>query len=500
MKRLIWLAALTALVLLGPAPASAFDFSTIQNRVHKFTLDNGLTVIVMEDKSAPVVTCVTWANVGSVDDPKGQTGLAHIFEHMAFKGSKEVGVDDPKKEEKALAQVDLAFGKLRSELLRDHLADSTKVAQYRSELAAAQEAAGAFVVPNEFGRIVESEGGVGLNAGTGTDQTVYFFSLPSNRLELWFALESGRFYEPVLREFYKEKNVVMEERRMRVESSPFGKLFEEFLGTAYKAHPYGIRGIGHMSDLDMITRDEALAFYRKYYVPSNLVISIAGDVEVAEVEKFARTYFGRLPKAPRPERIGTVEPPQLGERRVAVEDRAQPILLIGYHRPANTHPEDAALNALADYLGEGRTSVLYKKLVKEDKIAVQAFAGATFIGGKYPDIFLAGAVPAQGVTAQECEKVILEQIEKVKEALISAEELQNIKARAKARFTNQLDSRQGMAMQLAAYETLYGDWRAMFGELDKINAVTAEDIQRVAREYLVRTNRTVAYIETVEES
>jgi predicted Zn-dependent peptidase len=183
-----------------------------------------------------------------------------------------------------------------------------------------------------------------------------------------------------------------------------------------------------------------------------------------------------------------------------VEDRAQPILLVGYHRPANTHPDDAALNALADYLGEGRTSVLYKKLVKEDKIAVQAFAAATFIGGKYPDIFLAGAVPAQGVTAQECEKVILEQIEKVKEAPISAEELKNIKARAKARFTNQLDSRQGMAMQLAAYETMYGDWRAMFRELDKINAVTVEDIQRVARAYLTRTNRTVAYIETVEES
>jgi len=500
MKRLILLGTLLVGTLMLPADASAFDFSTIQSRVHKFTLDNGLTVIVMEDKSAPVVTCVTYANVGSVDDPKGQTGLAHIFEHMAFKGNKEVGGSDPKAEAKAMAKIDAAFEKLRAELLKDHLADSAKVALYRAELAAAQDEAGAFVVPNEFGRIVETEGGVGLNAGTGTDQTVYFFSLPSNRLELWFALESGRFYDPVLREFYKEKNVVMEERRMRVESSPFGKLFEEFLGTAYKAHPYGIRGIGHMSDLEMITRDEAIAFYRTYYVPSNLVISIAGDVDKAEVEKFARTYFGRLPKASRPERIGTVEPPQIGERRVAVEDRAQPILLVGFHRPANTHPDDAALSALADYLGQGRTSVLYKKLVKEGKIAVQAFAAPAFVGGKYPDMFLVGAVPAKGVTAEECEKLILEEIEKVRETPVTPEELSNIKARAKAQFTNQLSSRQGMAMQLAGYETLYGDWRAMFRELDKINAVSAEDIQRVARAYLTRTNRTVAYIETVEES
>jgi predicted Zn-dependent peptidase len=371
---------------------------------------------------------------------------------------------------------------------------------YLEQLKAAQEQAGEYVVTNEFGKIVEENGGVGLNAGTGYDQTLYFFSLPSNRLELWFALESGRFHDPVLREFYKEVDVVKEERRMRTESQPVGKLIEDFLGTAFKAHPYGISGIGHMSDLQMVTREVAYDFFKKYYVPSNLVVCIAGDVEPNQVRKLARTYFGRLPKTPEPERLGTIEPPQLGERRVVVEDKAQPFLVMGFHRPAETDADDAALAALADHLGQGRTSVLYKRLVKNEKKAVNVQAFPAFPGSKYPSLFGLIAVPSQGVTAAECESIIIDEIERLKETPISAEELGYIKARAKAQLINELSSRQGLAIQLAAYQTAYGDWRQLFRELEEIQAVTAEDIQRVARTYLVRKNRTVGYIETIEES
>jgi predicted Zn-dependent peptidase len=481
-------------------PAAAFDFSGVQNKISQFTLANGLTFIVMEDPSAPVVTFATYANVGSVDDPKGATGMAHLFEHMAFKGTSEVGTTDAKKEKKSLEKVDAAFQKLRTELLKGMLADTSKVAEYRAELKAAQDEAGAYVVPNGFGQIIETEGGVGLNAFTASDQTVYFFSLPSNKTELWFALESGRFYDPVMREFYKEKNVVMEERRMRIESSPIGKLIEDFLGAAFKAHPYGVSGVGHMSDLEMIPREEAADFFRTYYVPSNLVIAIVGDVNHQEVEKLAKMYFGRIPSSPKPSNLGTVEPPQFGERRVVLEDRAQPFYIVGYHRPPESHKDEAALAALADYIGQGRTSALYKKLVKEQKLAVDVAAITQFPGSKYPTLFALYAVPAKGVSAEQCGEAIMGEIEKLKESPIPAAELEKVKARAKANFIGQLTSRDGMAIQLAGYQTMYGDWHAMFNQLDKINAVTAEDIQRVAKEYLTRTNRTVAFIETIEES
>jgi len=491
----------TALTLaLATTAAFGFDIASIEQKVTEFTLPNGLRVLVMEDHSAPVVTCVTWADVGDADDPKGATGMAHVFEHMAFKGTSDIGTNNAKAEAKALEAVDAAFQKYRNEVLKAHLADTALIRQYREEMLKAQEAAGAYVVTNEFGKLVEENGGVGLNAGTGYDQTVYFFSLPSNRVELWFALESSRFYDPVIREFYKEVDVVKEERRMRVESSPFGKLMEEFLAAAFKAHPYGISGVGHMSDLNLLTREEAIQFFKTYYGPSNLVIAIVGDVNTAQVKKMAETYFGRLKAGPDPQRLGTVEPPQLGERRVEVEDASQPILMIGYHRPAETHPDDAALSALSDILGQGRTSRIYKRLVKQEKKAVQAGAAASFPASKYPNLFMTYAVPSPGVTAAECEKIILEETETLKNELLSDEEVNQVKARKKAEFVNQLNSRQGMALQLAGYETAYGDWRQLFKQLDLINAVTAQDIQRVAKEYLTGTNRTVGYIRTKEAS
>ncbi len=501
LKKPVWMIGLLVACLVCPvAQAQTFDFASVKEKITSFELDNGLRVIVMEDHSAPVVTCVTLADVGAADDPKGATGLAHVFEHMAFKGTTEVGTNDAEAERVALNEVDDAYYAWRAEVLKAHLADSALLQEYWDQFKAAEEAADQYVVTNEFGKIVETNGGVGLNAGTASDFTIYFFSLPSNRVELWFALESGRFYDPVIREFYKEIDVVKEERRMRIESNPFGRLFEEFLGVAFEAHPYGISGIGHMSDLTMITRDEAERFFDKYYVPSNLVVAVVGDVKAKDVKKLAKTYFGRLPASPKPERIGTVEPPQLGERRVTIPDAAQPILIMGYHRPAETHADNPALNALADYLGQGRTSLLYEKLVKQEKMAVQVGAFPSFPGSKYPHLFAVYAVPSQDVTAADCEAEILSEIERLKEEPIPAEEVEFIKARAKADLINELSSRQGMAIQLAAYETAYNDWERLFTELDAINAVTAEDILRVANEYLTDKNRTVGSIVTVDES
>ena len=345
---------------------------------------------------------------------------------------------------------------------------------------------------------------MGLNAGTSYDATMYFYNLPSNKLELWMSLESDRFLNPVLREFYKEKDVVMEERRLRVESSPYGKLFEEFLATAFQAHPYGEPLVGHMSDVQSFTRQDAESYFREHYTPNNLIVGIVGDVKPQEVIKLAETYWGRIPRGPQPKPLVTIEPDQMGERKVEVEDKAQPFVVIGYHKPSATHPDDAVFDAITDYLGGGnymgisRSSRLHKSLVKEKKIAVAALAIPGLPGSKYPNLLTFLAVSSKDHTNQECEDAIYEEIEKLKTELITPEDLKAIKTRTRANFIRQLESNQGLAMQLTFYQAVQGDWRDLFKQLDKINQVTAEEIKRVANEYLQKKNRTVAELVTIQ--
>jgi len=475
---------------------NAFDFSTVENKITDFTLDNGMKFIIMEDHSAPVISFVLQADVGGADDPKQAMGLAHMFEHMAFKGTSEIGSKDYKKEKKALDKLDKLYWELKAEQQKGDQADETKLADLQEKFKAAQEDAESWAEINEFSLAVENAGGVGLNAGTSYDNTTYYYSFPSNKLELWFYLESSRFSDPVLRQFYKEKEVIKEERRMRLDSSPVGRLVDEFLHAAFRAHPYGEALVGQMSEIDNYNKDIAMKFFKTHYVPSNMVVAMAGDVNPKEAKKLAEKYFGKLPNVPKPKRLTLEEPPQKAERIVIVPDESQPILLMGYHRPDVLSNDDVVFDAIADYLGQGRTSLLYKDLVKERKIATQTQAFSAFPGNKYSSEFGIFVVPAKGVSATECEPEVLAQIEKLKTDLIPQEELEKIKARAKANFVNGLASRNGMANQLVTAQNLYGDWHELFKGLDKINAVTAEDIQRVAREYFVPTNSTVAYIET----
>lgn len=498
-KGIVRVIVLTCMVGLLAGSLWGFDFSQIENEVTDFTLDNGMKFIVLEDHSAPVVSFVLLADVGGADDPKGYAGLAHVFEHMAFKGTDEVGTKDYKAEKKAIDELDKLYYAYRAEEKKGDLADTIKLAELKGKFEAAQQAAEDLAEVNEYSVIVDREGGVGLNAGTGYDQTMFYCSFPSNKLELWFALESRRFTNPVLRQFYKEKEVIKEERRMTTESSPVGRLVEEGLGTAFKAHPYGMSLIGPMSDINNIDKAQAMEYFNKYYVASNLIVAIVGDITPSQVQKLATEYFGVLPKKPEPDRVQTLEGTHNSERRVAVFDKSQPFLLIGYNRPSVASPDDAVYDAIADYLGQGRTSLLYKDLVKEKKIATQASSFATFPGSKYDCLFGIFVVPSKDKTAEDCETEVYAQIEKLQNEMISNEDLDKIKARAKAGFINQLSSRAGMASSLAMYQNFFGDWRDLFRSLDQINAVTPEDVQRVAKELFQRDNRTVAYIETVDE-
>lgn len=488
--------ALLAILLFAAPSGFAQDLDEFESRVTEFTLDNGLKFIVLERHEAPVVTCYTHANVGAVDEVKGITGLAHLFEHMAFKGTETIGTKDHEAEAKLMVKMDEIFEAIKLEQRKAGGADRHRLAELREELLAAQQEVQQHLVHDEFEEILKRAGGVGLNAGTSSDYTVYFVNLPSNKLELWMLLESERFFNPVLREFFKEKDVVMEERRQRTENQPVGKLLEEFLAAAYKAHPYGEPVVGHMSDLQTLTRPEAQAFFETYYCPSNLTIAVVGDVDPDQVKTFARRYFGRILHRPKPDPVETVEPEQRGERRVTIEDPAQPFVLIGYHKPDILHPDNAVFDAITDIVGMGRTSRLYKSLVKEKKIAMYASGFQGMPGDKYPGLFLFYAVPARGHTNEESEEAIYSEINRLRDELVSDEELAKAKTRARAGLIRQLDSNSGLAGQLTYYEVMTGDWRNLFRQLERIDRVTAEDVQRVAQEYFTTKNKTVGIVRT----
>lgn len=488
-------AAVLLAAVLAPA-GIAQNLAEFEKNLTEFTLDNGLKFLVLERHDAPVVTCFTHVDVGSVDEVKGITGLAHIFEHMAFKGTGSVGTNDYKDEAKVLARIDKAFEALRDEREKGDRADPNRVARLQQEFHDLQQEAQKFLVHDEFEEILKRQGGTNLNAGTSTDYTVYFVNLPSNKLELWMLLESERFRDPVLREFYKEKDVVMEERRLRTETQPIGRLLEDFLSVAYKAHPYGEPVIGHMSDLEAISRPQAEAFFGKYYVPANMTVAIVGDVSPGPVQRLAKKYFGRIARRPDPGSVVTVEPPQGGEREVVLEDPSQPFVVVGYHKPGISHPDDAVFDAITDIVGTGRTSRLYETLVKEQRIAVAASGFQGLPGVKYPGLFVFCAVPARGRTSEENLEAIYAQIDRLKNEPVSPEELNKAKTRARAGLIRQLDSNEGLAQQLAFYQAVTGDWRNLFKQLDRINAVTAEDIRRVAQTYFTTKNRTVGLIRT----
>lgn len=488
-------AVLIVLFLFVPIVWAQDGFKEVQKQVVEFTLKNGLRFMVLPRHDAPVVSFHTYVDVGAVNESRGITGLAHVFEHLAFKGTTVIGTKNYKKEKIALEELDKTWTAWRDEHNRGEKADTARLSRLKAEFEKKQDACAKLVENNEFGQAIEQNGGVGLNASTGAEATQYYFSLPSNKLELWFSLESSRFVDPVLRDFYKEKDVVMEERRLRTESNPQGKLIEEFLSVTFKSHPYRDPVVGHMSDLQGITKSEAAAFYRKYYVPSNMVIAVVGDVQVKEVKRLAEAYFGRIPAAPKPEPVRTVEPPQNNERRVVLKEQSQRIFLMGYKKGSINSPDNATYGVISDLLSSGRTSRLYRSLVRDKKLAIAVFGFSGFPGNKYPNLFAFFAVPAQGKTNDECQAAIEEEIEKLKKDPVSDEDLKAVKTRARANLIRSLSSNAGMAGQLTFYQIQMGDWRKLFTRLDEINAVTAPDVQRVAQQVFVTTNRTIGMIE-----
>jgi predicted Zn-dependent peptidase len=488
-----------ALLALAPFLPSAQSLADFEKKVTEFSLPNGMHFIVIERHQAPVVSFHTYVDAGAVDDPNGQSGIAHMMEHMAFKGTSTIGTTNYPAEKKAIEEVERIYDQLQAERNKAFRADQQKIKAIEEKLQAAMAQAQSFVDPNAYPRIIEENGGAGLNAETGEDATEFYYSLPSNRAELWFLLESERFLDPVFREFYKERDVVREERRMRSESSPQGKLSEMLFATAIEAHPYRVPPGGWASDIENFRLTEAQAFYRKHYVPANITIGIAGDIDPKEARRMAQRYFGRIAPGPLPDPVRTVEPKQEGEKRVRIDAQAQPFLAVAYKRPDQYDKDDAVFDVLSDVLSGGRTSILYGELVRGKKLALGAFASASAPGSKYPNLFIFYLVPNSGHTVAENEKATLEIIERLKADGIDDATLRRVKTKIRAGLIRRLDSNSGLAAELAAYYAQYGDWRKLFTSIDDIDKVTLADVQRVAKQYLIAGTRTVAYLEQDKE-
>jgi predicted Zn-dependent peptidase len=494
--RITLLQTLVVCCLLGSL-AFGQDLASFEKRTTVKKLANGLTIVVCERPEAPVFSFFTHVDAGSVQDPMGKTGLAHMFEHMAFKGTDTIGTRDYAGEKVALEKVEEAYAAYIAERDLPVGRDEAKLKQLEQAWKDAIAAADKFSAPytNEFGKIVEEEGGEGMNAFTDYDETGYFYSFPINRLELWAYLESERFLHPVMRQFYKERDVVIEERRMRTDSNPFGRLIEQFTEEAFAAHPYHRPTIGWISDLYSFSATDAQKFFDKYYVPSNMVVAVVGDFKASEAMPIIEKYFSRIPARPKPDTATTTEPAQNSERTVVLREQSQPVYLEGYHRPDYRSPDDQVYDAIADLMSNGRTSRLYRALVRDKQIASDAEGFNGYPGNKYPHLFAFFATPIPGHKPQEIGDAIHAEIDRLKKEDISDEELQMIKTRAKASLIRSLGSNEGLAFALGQNQSRYEDWRELFRAVDRIEKVTKADIRRVANQTFAPENRTVGIIE-----
>lgn len=460
----------------------------VVEKVTEFRLDNGLKFIVLERHQAPVVSFITYTDVGGVNEPVGKTGVAHFLEHLAFKGTTKIGTTNYENEQELLNKLDEISDRIKA---AEKANRPDEVEQLKAEFAQVETEASKYVIQNQFGQIVQQSGGVGLNATTSADATRYFYSFPANKLELWMSLESERFLEPVFREFYQEKQVILEERRLRTDNSPIGQMVEVFLAEAFQVHPYRNPVIGYPEDLRNLTRADVRDFFETYYTPNNMTIAIVGDVDPAEVKRLAKIYFGRYPAPPLdPPQVEQVEPPQTQPREVTLRLPTQPWYLEGYHRPAINDPDNAVYDMMASILSDGRTSRLYKSLIQEQQLALNAQGFSGFPGNKYPNLMLFYALTAPGHTVEEVAKALHQEIERLTSEPVSDLELERAKTKARADLLRSLDSNSGMASLLVEYQVKTGSWQNLFKQLESIESVTPADIQRIAQATFVPENRT----------
>lgn len=468
---------------------SAAQAATLEEKVQEHTFANGLKLLVVERHDAPTFTAYITFGVGSVHETSAHRGVAHLLEHMLFKGTQTLGTRNWKKEKPLLEQIE-AVGSELDALKHRRAANPQRLAELRTRLAQLQQEHKAFVIKDEFSRIYAENGGVGYNAFTSKDLTSYLISLPANKLELWASIEADRMRQPVLREFYTERDVVQEERRRSYESSPDGLMYETLLANAFTVHPYRNPIIGWASDIDNLSLAATRDFLQRYYAPANAVIALVGDVDTAKAVAMVGRYFGALPPGTTVPPVTAVEPPQRGEKRVQVQFEAEPQLALAVHKPTLPERGDYVFDLIDLILSQGRTSRLYRSLVVEQQLASSV---ATFSapGSRYPNLFVIAAEPRHPHTLTEVETAILAELERLKTEPVSAEELTIVRNRLRADRLRMLQGNDGLARMLTYYQSVAGNWRYLVDYDQQVASITAEEIMAVAQRYFTPENRTL---------
>ena len=483
-----------------PWPAAAAEKPQIN--VQEFTLPNGMRWLLFERHDSPTVVGGWVAHVGSVNEREGITGISHLFEHMMFKGTRVIGTKDIDADLRIIDEQEKVRADMREEMkvmrerqrkgeIDDVAKPENQTPKYREldkkfdELVQKQRA---IQIKDHLSQIYTKNGAEGLNAGTSEDWTIYMVRLPANRIELWSWLESDRLMNPVFREFYSERDVVYEERRMRTESTPLGKYDEAFNALFWEASPYKWPVVGWPSDVSSITKAQADAYFGTYYAPNNLTGVLVGDFSAATVRPLLEKYFGRVPhgKTEVPE-VVTSEPAQIGEKRFNAEAETSPTVRVWYHAVPFIHKDRTVVDLVTDVLS-GRTGRLYKGLVTGRQVANDASASVDL--KKYDGLIQVESTVKDGKDPAAVEQAIYEELEKLKTEPVPADELQKIKNQAKANAYRRLSSPFSIAIQLMIYDG-FGDWRYINTYAEEVDRVTAADIQRTAKEYFTKENRTV---------
>jgi predicted Zn-dependent peptidase len=490
-RLLIFIVFTLSFFIASPSYVLSYDLS---KRVSAFTMKNGMRVLMLERHISPTVSFYIRHRVGALDDEEGKTGIAHLLEHMLFKGTKTIGTKNFVEEEKILKKIRATGNRLDLEMVKGVQADEKKITQLKEDLNKLQTIHKTWIVENELDRIYTENGAVGMNASTGHELTTYHVSLPANKIELWARIEADRMSNPVFRQFYHERNVVMEERKQRTESDPDGKLFENFLATAFMTHQYRRPVIGWSSDISLLTIDDATSFFERYYTPNNTVVAVVGDFDSSMMRKIIEKYFAHIPSRGLSRLRFSQEPIQAGEKRIEVDFDANPQLIIGYHKPNLPAFDDYVFDIISSILANGRTSRLYKTLVSEKQVAESIQTSNGIPGSRFPNLFVIFGAPRHPHSNEELEKLIYLELEKLKTAPVPEKELEKMKNQLKADFIRTLDSNEGLADNLSYFEALTGDFQYMIHHIEVIEKITPQDIMRVARKYLHKENRTVAQL------
>jgi len=481
--------ALLLIFLLRPFSVMGSD---LENRILKFSLKNGITVLLMERHLSPTVSFYIRQRAGAVDEINGKTGAAHLLEHMMFKGTTTIGTQNYDKERDILQEIKKTGQQLDLLRRRAEKSNAKNMEALADKLKALQAEHKQWMIPNELDRIYTENGGEDMNASTGQDVTTYHISLPSNKIELWARIESDRMRQPVFREFYTERDVIMEERRQRIEADPEGKLAEQFFATAFHAHPYGRPILGWPSDMHFLNMDDVSTFFQKAHTPQHTVITVVGDIDPMATLSIVKKYFENIPMQETDLQFITDEPPQSGERRVEVISAAKPKLMLGYHKPPPPSPDDYIFDVVETLLSKGRTSRFYRSIVEGLKIAENVETVNGMPGARYPNLFVIFATPRQSRDCQELEKAIDKELDILKQIPVPEQELLKVKNQIKTDFIRHLNSNNGLASMISYYEVLIGDFKYLTNYISAIDKITPADIMQTAQKYLKKDNKTIA--------